>query len=172
MCWHPWYQVRNLPRSLWVVCGFFAWHPWWQVGNFFRSLSMGGPALHTRLFWSRIQTSWVCLLARCVCSDLGSFLLEPKFHGWQSAILVEVSNSTFFYILYAILTEPLPFYWPCSPQVLVSSLVASLIIIASCWFFYEPEPVLIFVHIVSHSNLQKKKVWGDMINLNTWENWA
>ena len=31
----------------------------------------------------------------CLC-DLGSFPLDPKCHGWLTAILVEVSDSTLF----------------------------------------------------------------------------
>ena len=27
-----------------------------------------------------------------------------------------MSDSTLFYILYAVLTEPMPFYWSCPPQ--------------------------------------------------------
>ena len=56
-------------------------HPCWQVGNLPRSLSVSGPALQTRLFGPQVQISWVCLLATCVCSDLGSFPLEPKCDG-------------------------------------------------------------------------------------------
>ena len=55
-------------------------------------------------------------LARCVYSDLGSFPLEPKCRGWLTAILVDMSGSTVFNILYAILIGPMPFYWSCSPQ--------------------------------------------------------
>ena len=59
----------------------------------------------------------VCLLDRCIFSDLGNFPLEPKCDGWLTVISVDMSDATFFfYILYAILIGPVPFYWSCSPQ--------------------------------------------------------
>ena len=100
MSWHPWCQLGNLPRNLWVALGCSAWHALWQVWNFPRSLSMGGPALQTRLLWPRVQVSWVCLLARCVYSDLGHFYLEPKCHGWLTAILLDMWLHLVLYTLY------------------------------------------------------------------------
>ena len=87
------------------------WHFCWQVWNFPRSLSVGGPLC------GHSCSGHVCWCLRCVFlpdvsfSDSGSFLLEPKCHGWLTAILVEMSDSTLFYILSPILTGPTPFYW-------------------------------------------------------------
>ena len=53
---------------------------------------------------------------QCVCSDLGSYPLEPKHHGRLTAILIDMSESTLFYILYATLIRPMPFYWSCYPR--------------------------------------------------------
>ena len=74
----------------------FCLTPCWQVGNFPRSLSMGGPALQTRLLWPHGQ---ICLFAEYVYSDSGNFPLKPKCHGWLIAILADISDSTLFYTL-------------------------------------------------------------------------
>ena len=67
----------------------------------------------TCLLWPHRQ---ICLLATCVYSDLSNFPLQPKCHGWLKTILVDISDSILFYILYVILILPMPFYWSFSPQ--------------------------------------------------------
>ena len=42
--------------------------------------------------------------------------LLNKSHDWLAVILVDRSDSILFYILYAILTRPMPFHWSCSPH--------------------------------------------------------
>ena len=58
----------------------------------------------------------ICLLARWVYCDLGNFPFVSKCCGWLTAILVDVSDCTLFYILYDVLIRPMPRYWSCSPH--------------------------------------------------------
>ena len=58
----------------------------------------------------------MCLPARCVYSDLGNFPLGWKCPSWLAGILVDVSDSTLFYTLYATLVGPMPLYWSYSPH--------------------------------------------------------
>lgn len=77
---------------------------------------MGGPAPQSRLLRPRVQISSLCLLARCICSDLGNFALEPNCHGWLTVVLVDIRDSTLAYILYAILIGPVPFCGSRTPH--------------------------------------------------------
>ena len=66
-----------------------------------------------------VPLSWVCHPGRHwwgAWCDLRSFLLEPKCHGWLTAILVDMSDTNLFYIFYPVLTWPVPFYWFFSPH--------------------------------------------------------
>ena len=53
---------------------------------------------------------------RRVCSDLGSLPLEPKCHRCLAAVLVVRSDTTSFRVLYPVVSEPAPFYWPRPPH--------------------------------------------------------
>ena len=55
------------------------------------------------------------------CALLGDlvwlcFFLEPKYHGWLGAILVDMSDAILFHIRYPVLTGPMPLSWSCSPH--------------------------------------------------------
>ena len=75
------------------------WHPWWRVGHFPRSLSVGGPALQTQLFWSRVQISQACLFARG--GEVVSVWNQSVRADWQSSWLTGVAP---FYFIPFILT--------------------------------------------------------------------
>ncbi|KAF6119901.1 hypothetical protein HJG60_010284 [Phyllostomus discolor] len=70
---------------------------------------------------SALTHGQICLLAKYVYSDLHNFSVEPKCHDWLTAILVDIGDSTLFYILHTILIGPMPFYWSCSPHTTLES---------------------------------------------------